>query len=58
MNEAWETMPRTADGFIVALQYIPPKHLAAYEAAWREWAKVHPRHLWPDWLIAWADAKR
>ena len=57
VSEAWESMPRTADGFIVALQYTPAKHLAAYEAEWRKWATAHPRELWPDWLIRWAESK-
>ena len=54
---ARSAMPKTADGYIVALQYVPPHARSAYEAQWREWATVYPRTLWPDWLIAWADGR-
>ena len=54
---AWETMPRTPDGYVIALQFIPARYLAPYETQWREWAKVHARSLWPDWLIRWAESK-
>ena len=52
--EARASMPRNADGFIVNLFYLPPKERATLEPKWREWARTHPRALWPDWLVSWA----
>ena len=54
---AWETMPRTTEGSVVDLHYVPKQKLTAYEAQWREWGACHSRAVWPDWLIAWADGR-
>jgi len=52
------TMPKTASGCVIALQYLGDKAALAMEPAWREWCKVNPRRLWPDFLDTWADEKR
>lgn len=53
-----ESMPTTADGYIMSLFYIPPGQIDAYEAQWREWATKHPRRVWPAWLDAWAEKRK
>jgi hypothetical protein len=55
---ARETMPKTASGHIVALQYLNDKVALAMEGSWRDWCKTQPRRLWPDFLDTWADDKR
>lgn len=51
------TMP-TLNGYVLSLFYTPRQHLTAYEAAWRDWARVNPRAVHPPWFPAWAAHKR
>jgi hypothetical protein len=50
---SYATMPRTPDGLVISLFYVPSRQLAVYEAAWRTWLAEHPKHLWPNWVEAW-----
>ena len=36
------TMPKTKDGFIVGLEYLPAPQRAALAAQWRKWHDEHP----------------
>ena len=54
---ARQAMP-TYHGYVVALDYVGERDVAAQEAAWREFCRSQPRHLWPTWLDSWAQRKR
>ena len=46
-----QSMPRTADGMVKDVKYVPENQRAAYLQQWRVWAKEHPdRTKWPQWL--------
>jgi hypothetical protein len=55
---ALASMPRTADGFVISLFFVPREQRDALEAEWREWAKAKPKHLWPVWFDEWAEFRR
>lgn len=55
---AYATMPRTRDGFVIALEFVPFGQVGEYEARWRDWLAKHPKHLWPTWVSRWKDVKR
>ena len=51
-------MPKTPDGLVISLFYLPPRLLPAMEPQWTQWIAEHPRHLWPNWATAWAEHRR
>ena len=51
-------MPRTADGFVISLFFVPRGERDAFEAQWREWAKGKQKYLQPVWFADWAEFKR
>jgi hypothetical protein len=55
---ARETMPKTSDGFIVSLFYLPPGQRAALEPQWQDWVRGQPKHLLPNWWADWLEFKR
>jgi hypothetical protein len=52
------SMPRTADGFVMNLFFVPPAQRAGLEGQWREWARGQPKHLHPNWFADWARYKQ
>ena len=54
---AYAAMPLYGN-HVVALDYVHDRDVAAQEAAWREFCRSQPRHLWPTWLEGWAQRKR
>jgi hypothetical protein len=51
------TMP-TLNGYVLSLFYTPRQHLTAYEAAWRDWARVNPVAVHPAWFKDWRAHKQ
>ena len=54
--KAFQSMPQYG-GYVVALDWVKPKDLPAFENLWREWCKQTPRNLWPTWLDGWKERK-
>lgn len=54
---ALAAMPKL-EGGVVNLFFVPVRERARLEAEWREWCRVHPRSLWPDWLNAWGEYRK
>ena len=48
----------TYHGYVVALDFVNERDVAAQEALWREFCRTQPRHLWPSFLDGWKDRKR
>jgi hypothetical protein len=57
-HEAYLSMPRNADGFVVSLFFVPAGEREALEAQWREWARGKQKYLHPNWFADWAEFKR
>lgn len=57
VHAAWASMPKL-DGYIVALEYVRADCVDEYEARWREWYQVTPKHLHPPHLARWAMLKK
>ena len=56
--EAYLTMPKTPEGLVISLFYLPPWLVPRMEPLWLKWIAEHPRHLWPNWATAWAEHRR
>ena len=56
-HAAYLSMPKTADGFVMNLFFVPPGQRALLESEWREWARGKPKHLYPNWFDDWARYK-
>jgi hypothetical protein len=57
-HAAYLSMPKTQAGVVVSLFYVPKEELSELQAAWRVWLANHPRHLWPNWVTAWAATRK
>ena len=58
--ELIRTMPRTSDGMVKDLHYVPKGQLDAYEKAWGEWCRNNKekRKMWPVWLERWISERK
>jgi hypothetical protein len=55
-HSAFKSMPLHG-GYVVALDFLSPKDVPAFENQWRDWCRVTPKHLWPVWLDGWKERK-
>lgn len=51
------TMP-LFNGAIVNLDYVPEHRLHEYRKRWGDWCRKHPKHEWPDWLVAYVEKQK
>ena len=57
-HQAYLSMPRTADGSVMNLFFVPLGQRSSLEDQWREWARGKPKHLYPNWFESWARHKQ
>lgn len=58
VHQAYLSMPKNINGYVIAMQYLEPREALRMEPQWREWCSKHPKNLWPLWLFRWKDHKR